>query len=184
MTASVIAKATRGAEVGVYDPVKWGDFQMLSSAKTLGPNVPVLTAFGATMFAYKFAVGDILYLVDGQFDHDWDFSPIRPHMHFSSDNGGTGNIVWEMIYSYRTVFGTWSADVTDSITWSGTLAAGAGSVADFWTGDGDVITSPTPSLLMRARIKLVSKTFAGNVFLDGWDCHYRKNRSGTDSEFI
>lgn len=177
------ADPAKGAMVDEFHPSRWGDMQWLGRARTTGPNIPSLVAVG-TLYSYRMAAHDRLYLVDGQIDHDWDFSPIRPHVHFSSDNGGSGNIVWELIYSHKTVSGTWSAEVTRSITWTGTLAAGAGAVADFWTGDGEVIANAGPSHLFRAQLRLVSKTFAGNVFLDGWDAHYRKNRAGTNSEFI
>lgn len=89
-----------------------------------------------------------------------------------------------MIYSYRTVFGTWSAEVTKTGTWTGTLTAREGDIAEFWTGDGEVISGAGTSMLIGARLRLVSKTFAGNVFVDGWDCHYRKNRAGTTGEFV
>lgn len=184
MTGSVIALDSRGAEVGTYDPVKWDDHLLLPSARTIGANQPTYAAFGTSLYAWRFAAGDMIYADAAQFPHSWDFSPIRQHVHFSSDNGGTGDIVFESIYRTRSVMGAWSAEATKTVTWSGTLAAFAGGVADLWTGDGDVISNSGPSMLFKARLRLVSKTFAGNVFLDGWDIHLRRNRAGTTGEFV
>lgn len=41
-----------------------------------------------------------------------------------------------------------------------------------------------PSHLYKSRLRLVSATFTGNIFLDGWDIHIRKNRAGTTTEFV
>lgn len=48
---------------------------------------------------------------------------------------------------------------------------------------GDAVANPGPSKLLKGRLRLVSKTFTGNVFLDGWDVHLRRNRAGTVGEF-
>lgn len=131
-----------------------------------------------------FSAGNMIYSDAAQLPHSWDFSPIRQHVHFSSLNGGTGNMVWEEIYRTRPVMGSWSAEVTKTVTWTGTLAAGDGSVADLWTGDGNAIADAGPSHLYKSRLRLVSATFTGDIFLDGWDIHIRKNRAGTSTEFV
>lgn len=183
MTGHVSAAAKAGAYVETYDPAKWDDHLLLPQARLIGATQPTYSAFGTSLYGWAFAAGDLMYVDAAQFPHSWDFSPIRQHVHFSSDNGGTGNIVWEAIYSTRSVNGSWSAELTRTVTWSGTLAAFAGSVADLWTGDGDAVANPGPSMLMKGRLRLVSKTFAGRVFLDGWDVHLRRNRAGTVGEF-
>lgn len=93
-------------------------------------------------------------------------------------------MVWEMIHRTRTVTGSWSAEVTRSVTWSGTLGVEEGSVADLWTGDGEAAPATGPSMLLKGRLRLVSATFTGDIFLDGWDIHIRKNRAGTTTEFV
>lgn len=183
MTALVNADATKGAEVETYSPERWDDHLLLPQARLIGATQPTYSSFGTSLYGWEFAAGDLMYVDAAQFPHSWDFSPIRPHVHFSSNNGGTGNIVWEMIYATRSVSGVWSAELTRSVTWSGTLAAFAGSVADLWTGEGDAVANPGPSMLMKGRLRLVSKTFSGRVFLDGWDVHLRRNRAGTVGEF-
>lgn len=182
MTATKQASASRGAIVGDFDPPVWDDYQLLPSARTIGANQPTYAAFGTSLYAWRMAAGSEIYSDADQFPHQWDLSPYRPHVHFSSDNGGTGNIVFEQVSRTRARDGAWSAELTRTATWTGTLAPFAGGALNLWTGDGDAPSVVGTSMLFKARLRLVSKTFAGNIFLDGWDIHIRKNRSGTQTE--
>jgi len=159
----------------------WEDMPFLRGSK-VGASAPTYAQFGATAFwGWKMASGNIFYHDDGQINHKWNLEAIRPHLHFSSDNGGTGSVTFEhRIMSRPASGGAWSAEVVATKSWTGTLAAGAGApVLDLYVGDGFLPASPGPSTLIKAVLTMTAKTFTGNIFIDGWDAHYKLNRLGT-----
>ena len=162
----------------------WNDLLFLRSAKA-GASAPTYAQFGTSAFwCWKMVAGDIFYHDDGQMPHSWDLSPIRPHMHFSSDNGGTGSITMEhRIMSKPADTGAWSAESISTKTWTGTLAAGAGTVMDLFDGSGYQPPSPGPSTMIKAVLTMLAKTFTGNIVIDGWDAHYKSGSFGTLTEY-
>lgn len=50
-------------------------------------------------------------------------------------------------------------------------------------GSGYAPPSPDASTLFAFSITMATKSFAGNIFIDGWDFRYKANRLGTDTEF-
>lgn len=161
----------------------WKDQQLLGVAK-VGVSAPTFAQFGATNFwKWRMAAGNIFY-ADAQANHDWNLGAIQPHIHFSSDNGGTGDFrIDAIVMSKPPSSGTWSAQTLASKTWSGTLAAGEGAVLALYDGDGYAPPSPEASTLFAFSITMATKSFTGNIFIDGWDFHYKANRLGTDTEF-
>lgn len=161
----------------------WKDHQLLGIAKT-GVSAPTFAQFGATNFwKWRMAAGNIFY-ADAQANHDWNLGAIRPHIHFSSDNGGTGDFrIDAIVMSKPPSSGTWSAQTLASKTWSGTLAAGEGAVLELYDGDGYEPPNPDASTLFAFSITMATKSFTGNIFIDGWDFHYGVNRLGTDTAF-
>jgi hypothetical protein len=161
----------------------WKDQQLLGVAK-VGTSAPTFAQFGATNFwKWKMAAGNIFY-ADAQANHDWNLGAIQPHIHFSSDNGGTGDFrIDAIVMSRQPTSGTWSAQTLASKTWSGTLAAGEGSLLDLYNGAGYEPPNPAASTLFAFSITMATKSFTGNIFIDGWDFHYGVNRLGTDTAF-
>lgn len=163
----------------------WDDIPFLRGSK-VGASAPTYAQFGATAFwGWKMASGNIFYHDDGQINHKWNLEAIRPHLHFSSDNGGAGSVTFEhRIMSRPASGGAWSTEVVATKSWTGTLAAGAGApVLDLYDGDGFLPASPGPSTLIKAVLTMTAKTFTGNIFIDGWDAHYKLNRLGTSTEY-
>lgn len=180
--ASVLQKNLAGEWVG--DLLPWDDMRHITAAKTTGANVPSYAAFGTSMYGWRFAAGDLLSCDSEQIPHIWAGTPIRPHVHFSSDNGGTGNVVWEVkIASRPAASGAWSSEQTVTKTWTGTLAAYGTAVLGLWDSPGVTLADTGPSTILKMRIRMVSKTFTGNVFLDGFDSHIQVKRLGTINEF-
>jgi hypothetical protein len=180
--ASVLQKNLSGEWVG--DLLPWDDMRHITGLRLTGANTPTYATFGTSMFGWRFAAGDLLSADSEQMPHSWAGTPIRPHVHFGSDNGGTGNIVWEVKISTRPAkTGAWSAEQTITKTWTGTLAAMGVDAIDLWDSPGVTLVDTGASTLMKMRIRMVSKTFTGNVFLDGFDSHIQHKRLGTISEF-
>ena len=162
----------------------WNDLPFLRSAK-VGASAPTYARFGTSAFwCWKMAAGNIFYHDDGQMPHSWDLSPIRPHLHFSSDNGGTGSFQMEhRIMSKPAGSGSWSVETVSTKTWTGTLAAGAGTDMDLFDGSGYQPPSPGPSTMIKAVLTMLAKTFTGNIVIDGWDAHYKSGSFGTLTEY-
>ena len=162
----------------------WDDIPFLRGSK-VGASAPTYAQFGATAFwGWRMAAGNIFYHDDGQMPHSWDLGEIRPHIHFSSDNGGTGAFTMEFrIMTRPAASGSWSTETVATKSWTGTLAAGAGGMLDLYDGTGFQPASPGPSTLFKCVLTMTAKTFTGNIFIDGWDGHYKRNRLGTDTEF-
>lgn len=162
----------------------WNDLPFLQSAK-VGVSAPTYAQFGTSAFwCWKMVAGNIFYHDDGQMPHSWDLGPIRPHLHFSSDNGGTGTITIEhQIMSRPAASGIWSASTVAVKVWSGTLAAGEGAILNLYDGGGYQPPSPGPSTMIKAVLTMLTKTFTGNIVIDGWDAHYKSGSFGTLTEY-
>lgn len=162
----------------------WNDLLFLRGAK-VGASAPTYAQFGSSAFwCWKMSAGNIFYHDDGQMPHSWDLGPIRPHLHFSSDNGGTGTITIEhQIRSRPAASGIWSASTVAVKVWSGTLAAGEGAILNLYDGGGYQPPSPGPSTMFKAVLTMLSKSFTGNIVIDGWDAHYKSGSFGTTSEY-
>ena len=176
----------QGSGPNWYDPERFTDLSFLLPARTGGSNQPTFAAITGRLFSWRFVANDYLQFNSAQMPHSWDLGLIFPHVHFSSDTGGTGNITFrQSLYSRPAGSGQWSVENTVDKTWTGTLPALGCGVLDLWDGAGyqPVFGNAGTSTIFGGRLTLLSKTIAGNVFVDAWDAHFNQNRSGTLTQF-
>jgi len=131
-----------------------------------------------------------------QMSHEWDGTPVQPHMHWVPMSSGSGDVIFEYSYSWWTVSGslgavnTWTkAYITASIT-------PANQYQHLVTNFGGEISPPAnaheSSLLVFTVSRLggsaqqdtytTSKdhgTNSANVGIIFFDLHYKRSKSGT-----
>jgi hypothetical protein len=143
--------------------------------------------YNATYLAYELRDGfndSLDYLV--QMSHTWAYgTPIRPHLHFFCPNGATGDIRFQVEYSWANVNEDFPAFTTVQST--KTIAAPTPN-RHLVHGLGEIdATGKLVSSILRMRVTRLgldaADTFADLVLAAEFDIHYQVAHNGTLTEF-
>ncbi len=170
---------------GIIIPGDYDDWKFLALAKS-GAGAPQRNSInGAGCRVWSLANGDGVEADGNQVPHDYaEGTDITPHLHWSVTVTGVYTGTWTMRYVDRLSVATGSAllaEKTITIPISGTYTANEMQTANFSAViAGVVATVPRRiSSIIHADLILSLSAAAGRCQLEGWDCHYIKDRLGS-----
>jgi hypothetical protein len=170
----------------------WDDLRVSFASRSTG-SAPTMTAFagGTTLYewAYTANASDKFLYCEVQLPHSWkEGTRIYPHIHWTSSSTNSGNVVWNMDFSWQNVLGT---PGTYGSTTLATITAAASGVS--WRHqinnlqvsgtDGIDGTGKTISSILVCRIwrdgGIGADSYPDNAFLIGFDIHYEIDGIGS-----
>jgi hypothetical protein len=111
-------------------------------------------------------------------------SNISCHIHGYQATTGTGNVTWELLYTWTNISATQAAATSLNKTFPVNGTASRNTLMDFGAinGNGKDLSSTFKARLRRTSAA-TSDTYAGNYYVDFFDCHYEQSTIGSRSEY-
>lgn len=174
---------------GVYltgTATMWEDLRAPAGNLTPGVTSPTWGNFVGNVKTYLFdPTKDEALHIQFQMPHRWaEGTTISPHVHWAPMNTNTGNIKWELEYSWANLDGTFSAPTVITVTDAADGTTSKHQITDFADIAG---TGKTMSSMFIARLRRlgtdVADTFTGNAALLEFDIHFQVNSMGSKEEY-
>lgn len=177
----------------VYEKLRgplWEDYtETLANAQPRG-TAPTLAAFGATSITqqYAFNRGDGIQVA---FHVRHDIKPgslMYPHVHWSTDGVGSGDVEWVIEYEYAKGHNQEAFAAQTSITLVQTASGTAWQHMITEASDAQAFTAPEVDSLILMKVSRGStsdtypNTGTGGVFGLYVDIHYQRDRFGTPNK--
>lgn len=177
-----------GSGDGGYS-VGWRDnIAPFSSAKGRGTSEPTWANVGNGHYAYRFAVGDELFM-DFHVDHDYEVgSNVYPHVHFIVDDTMTAGqqVTWNIGYvvakGHQQGESLTAAETVIQLTYTATGSEIAGEHIIVECSDVQAFEVFEADTLVSVRVELAAENVAGNVFGIMCDLHYLSNMPTTPNK--
>lgn len=176
----------------------WNDYVVpFSSVKTKATKTPTWESFMGDIHQYAFGSIDassneheVGFVI--QLPHDWDSSPIYPHIHWSPANDNAGSVVWAIDYTwvnYNASSPMAFPTVITSITTSQALSNDG--LKHLITAFDPIVPSSDQndisSILVIRFYRNSSNAeddYNAKAFALSFDIHYRSNTTGSREEYI
>ncbi|NCA76372.1 MAG: hypothetical protein EOM90_08555 [Alphaproteobacteria bacterium] len=167
----------------------WDDFRVSLNTRYSGNTQPGLAGFAgsSSLLSYYFGGGSQMQEIffEIQLPHTWvEGSAIRPHVHWSPGDATSGNVVWNLEYTWANYEDTYPASTTISNDPQAANGQWKSQIAQFPYIDG---TGKKISSILMCRLyrnPIAPDTYTGNAFLLGFDIHILINGNGSRLEYI
>lgn len=175
------------------DATVWNDYVVpFASVKLKGTKEPSWEPFLSDINQYNFEAGAEQEVgMSIQLPHDWDGSAIYPHIHWAPEDGGSGNVIWAIDYTWVNYMSEFPAPVTLEVTTSISGDEKRHRISEF-SAISPMITGDHPQngissiLLIRFYRKGNDSgdTYNKGAYALSFDIHYRSNTIGSRQEYI
>jgi len=168
----------------------WDDLRVPGLRAKTNASAPDLGAFGPSgnLLTYRFdgaATTEQVYFTL-QMPHSWkQGSTLYPHIHWAPTDTNSGNVKWQLEYSWANIEGTFGAPTTISVTDGADGTAWKHQIAAFsaLSAAGKTISSMMVCRLFRNPTD-GSDTYAYDAAFLEFDIHYQIDTIGSRQEYI
>jgi hypothetical protein len=176
---------THGAVI-LHD--EWDDTQQMALAlRDVGANVPNLTQYGTSgLYFPQFDIDDLLCF-SIQLPHGYrEGTSVEPHVHWCGDTVDTDVVKWELNYQWLNPESDVIAAAATTITCQEAVnTAGITKLTGFPTvAKADAKISSIFAGNIRRIANGTGTEAAGNIFLQFFDLHFRRNTAGSRQEYV
>lgn len=145
--------------------------------------------YDTTNVGYKFETGlqqriDVIF----QLPHGWDRTNIHPHIHWKPYTNATGNVLWNLQYSWTNNLGIQPAFTGSNVNATVNVVGGA-ILREHIVTLGNIVpnTNQKESSIIKFIITRVGTdprdTYTHDILFDEFDIHYYNAKAGTDPEY-
>jgi len=173
------------------DETVWEDLRVAAQNTKINPSKsePAFVSWKDGLFLFRFLPGNdddesVHFTV--QLSHTYkEGTDIYPHIHWTPDNTDTGDVKWELEYSWQNVNGTFPASTSITVLDAADGTIDKHQVSSFAaiSGTGKQISSMLVCRLTRLGDD-IEDDFTGNAFFLEFDLHFEVNTMGSRQEFI
>jgi predicted secreted Zn-dependent protease len=179
------------------DATVWDDYVVpFASAKLKGTKEPKWEPFIGAINQYNFEEGAEQEVgMSIQLPHSWNGTAIHPHIHWSPEDGGTGDVIWVIEYTWVNYNATTQYVFPAAVPITTTTTVSGDSHKHLITSFGAITpdsgtTNPQNAVSSILLIRFYrdgtnnNDTYDAGAFALSFDIHFEKNTVGSRQEYI